>query len=56
MRGLNISEQDIEELLSVDMKAWKVEIPNIEKHFAQFGDRLPERLKKQLEALKERLG
>ena len=55
MQGLNISAQDVKELLNVDVEAWRAEIPDIEKHFAQFGDRLPERLKKQFEALKERL-
>ncbi len=56
MKGLTIDAQDIKDLLKVDMDAWKAEIPDIEKHFAQFGDRLPERLKKQFEALKSRLG
>ena len=55
MQGLNISAQDVKELLNVDVEAWRSEIPDIEKHFAQFGDRFPERLKKQFEALKERL-
>ncbi len=56
MKGLSIDAQDIKELLKVDIDAWKAEIPDIEKHFAQFGDRLPGRLKKQFEALKSRLG
>ncbi len=56
MKGLSISAQDIKDLLKVDMHAWRAEIPDIEKHFAQFGDRLPDRLKKQFEALKSRLG
>jgi phosphoenolpyruvate carboxykinase (GTP) len=56
MKELSISEQDIKDLLKVDMDAWRAEIPDIEKHFAQFGDRLPDRLKKQFEALKSRLG
>ena len=55
MKGLSISAQDIKDLLKVDMDAWRAEIPDIEKHFAQFGDRLPDRLKKQFEALKGRL-
>ncbi len=55
MKGFSISEQDIKALLKVDIDAWKAEIPDIEKHFAQFGDRLPARLKKQFEALKSRL-
>ena len=56
MKGLSISEQDIKALLKVDIDAWRMEIPDIEKHFAQFGDRLPDRLKKQFKALKSRLG
>ncbi|OGP87300.1 MAG: phosphoenolpyruvate carboxykinase [Deltaproteobacteria bacterium RBG_19FT_COMBO_43_11] len=56
MKGLSIEAQDVKELLKVDIDAWKAEIPDIEKHFAQFGDRLPDRLKKQFEALKSRLG
>jgi Phosphoenolpyruvate carboxykinase (GTP) len=55
MKGLSISAQDIKDLLKVDMDAWRAEIPDIEKHFAQFEDRLPDRLKKQFEALKGRL-
>ncbi|VFU15997.1 hypothetical protein SCFA_490001 [anaerobic digester metagenome] len=36
--------------------AWKAEIPSLEEHFAQFGRRLPARMKKQLDELKARLG
>ena len=56
MKGLSISAQDIKDLLKVDIDAWRAEIPDIEKHFAQFGDRLPDRLKKQFDELKKRLG
>jgi phosphoenolpyruvate carboxykinase (GTP) len=56
MKGLSIPAADLEELLRVDTDAWKKEIPDIEKHFSQFGDHLPPRLKKQFEALKFRLG
>jgi len=55
LKGLKIDKQDIKALLHVDVEAWRAEIPDIEKHFAQFGDRLPERLRKQFEALQERL-
>jgi phosphoenolpyruvate carboxykinase (GTP) len=43
-------------VMNVDLKAWKAEIPDIEQHFALFGNRLPERLKKQLEEFRKRLG
>jgi phosphoenolpyruvate carboxykinase (GTP) len=54
--GLEISAEDMKEIMSIDTDAWKAEIPDIEQHFAKFGDRLPERLKKQLEEFRKRLG
>jgi phosphoenolpyruvate carboxykinase (GTP) len=55
IKGLSVPAADMEELLKVDLAAWKAEIADIEKHFAKFGDRLPARMKKQLEELKKRL-
>ncbi|HTM07958.1 MAG TPA: phosphoenolpyruvate carboxykinase (GTP) [Verrucomicrobiae bacterium] len=55
LRGLEIPPQNIKELLSVDLPAWTSEISDINKHFAQFGDRLPQRLRKQLTNLVGRL-
>lgn len=55
LKGLTIPAADMEELLKADLAAWKAEIPDIEKHFAKFGDRLPARMKKQMEELKKRL-
>jgi GTP-dependent phosphoenolpyruvate carboxykinase len=40
----------------VDPAVWKAELPDIEKHFQKFGDRLPKRLAAQLAELKKRLG
>ena len=54
--GLNMSPEDMKELLSTDREAWKAEIPDIENHFSSFGDRLPDRLKKQLQEFIQRLG
>ena len=56
LNGLDITVEDMNELMRVDTGAWKAEVPDIEKHFSRFGDRLPERLRKQLEELKKRLG
>jgi len=55
LTGLNIPQENVKELLRVDEDAWRTEVPDIEKHFAQFGDRLPERLRRQLDELKVRL-
>jgi phosphoenolpyruvate carboxykinase (GTP) len=54
--GLDIGDEDMAELLGVDVEEWRAEIPDIEKHFAQFGDHLPDELTKQLDALQARLG
>lgn len=53
--GLDISPEDMKELMKVDTEAWAAEVPDIEKHFARFGDRLPERLVIQLRELRKRL-
>jgi phosphoenolpyruvate carboxykinase (GTP) len=55
LKGLTVDSQDITELLRVDSNAWKAETQDIEAHFGQFGDRLPVRMKKQLNNLKKRL-
>ncbi len=54
--GLDLSADELKELLRIDTAAWKAEIPDIEQHFSSFGDRLPERLKKQLQEFIQRLG
>ena len=56
LSGLDITAEDLKELLRVDVDLWKAELPDIENHFAKFGDRMPERLKKQLKELAKRLG
>jgi phosphoenolpyruvate carboxykinase (GTP) len=53
--GLDVSEEDIAELLSVDPEQLRAELPSIREHFATFGDRLPAELRDQLERLEERL-
>ena len=54
--GLEISAEAMRELLSVDEKALREQLPQIEEHLAQFGDDLPAEIRGQLEALKQRLG
>ncbi|MDR4499320.1 MAG: phosphoenolpyruvate carboxykinase (GTP) [Candidatus Scalindua sp.] len=53
--GLNISHQDLEELLKVDTEEWKQQIPLMKAHFAKFGDRMPAGLQDELAALERRL-
>src|SRR3954468_16346452 len=54
-RGLNISETDLARLLGVDVEGWQAEVPLIRKHFEQFGDRLPQGLKEEVDLMEERL-
>ena len=54
--GLQISPEALATLLSVDEQDWRAEVPLIEQHYAQFGDRLPTRLRDEVEELVKRLG
>ena len=56
LTGLDISKENMQELMAVDKAAWKAEMPDIEKHYARFGDRLPGKLRDQLAELAKRLG
>ncbi len=54
--GLGLSAAGMEELLKVDPEEWRVRLPQIQQHYASFGDALPDELRRQLKALEERLG
>ena len=45
----------LDELLSVDLAAWRDEVPRIEEHYAGYGERVPKALHAELAALRERL-
>jgi phosphoenolpyruvate carboxykinase (GTP) len=53
--GLALSAGAIDKLLTVDTEAWRAELPLIETHYEKFGDRLPQALRDELEALAKRL-
>jgi phosphoenolpyruvate carboxykinase (GTP) len=53
--GLGLSDATIAALLDVDVDAWRDELPDIEAHFAKFGERLPPALGAELEELRRRL-
>lgn len=55
IEGLSITEDTVEDLLSVDKETWKEETKGIEEFYAQFGDRLPKELRTELETLKSKL-
>ncbi len=56
LTGLAVSQENMKALMNVDLKEWRAEIKDIENHFAIFGNRLPARLKRQLEEFRKRLG
>ncbi|HOP75111.1 MAG TPA: phosphoenolpyruvate carboxykinase (GTP) [Bacillota bacterium] len=52
--GLDVSDEDMKELLKVDREEWLKEVASIREHYAKF-DRLPKELNDQLDALEKRL-
>jgi len=55
LTGLDLSPDDVAELLSVDVDGWLAEIPRIREYYAQFGEHMPRELLEELDALEERL-
>jgi phosphoenolpyruvate carboxykinase (GTP) len=53
--GIDISDEQMRELLTVDSEAVGAQLPQIEEHLARFGDDLPDELRTQLEELRRRL-
>jgi phosphoenolpyruvate carboxykinase (GTP) len=53
--GLDVTLEDMKELLNVDAAEWRDELPSIRQHYVQFGDHLPEELVTQLNDLEARL-
>jgi phosphoenolpyruvate carboxykinase (GTP) len=49
--GLEIDPEGLGQLLRVDPDAWAREMPQMQEHYARFGDRLPVELADQLETL-----
>ncbi|MGH3646065.1 MAG: phosphoenolpyruvate carboxykinase (GTP) [Micromonosporaceae bacterium] len=54
--GLDMSEEDLAEVLKVDPEEWKAEIPQVQEWFDKFGEKLPSVLWAELDTLKSRLG
>jgi phosphoenolpyruvate carboxykinase (GTP) len=53
--GLDVSAEDMAELLRVDVEEWKAQLPQFREYLAKF-DNLPAELTSQLDALEARLG
>jgi phosphoenolpyruvate carboxykinase (GTP) len=53
--GIDVSDEQMRELLTVDSEAVAAQLPQIEEHLARFGDDLPDELRTELEELRRRL-
>jgi phosphoenolpyruvate carboxykinase (GTP) len=53
--GLDLSEEALRELLTVDEKKLRSEIEQVKEHLAKFGDDLPQEVSEQLSRLEQRL-
>ena len=53
--GLDITEDTMKELLSVDKEAWLADVENIKEFYEKIGDRVPAELKEELAGLEARL-
>ena len=53
--GLDVDDNDLQAILSVDTDGWKSALPQIRDHYAQFGEKLPKRLAEELDKLEAAL-
>jgi len=53
--GLEVAQEDLDELLSVDSDGWRAAVPQIREHYAQFGGKLPAQLSMALDDLEAKL-
>ncbi|MFC4908101.1 phosphoenolpyruvate carboxykinase (GTP) [Actinomadura gamaensis] len=56
LSGLDLSDEDLDTLLTVDKEVWKQEAALVPEHFETFGDHLPKELWDEYNALVHRLG
>ena len=53
--GLDVTDEDWDELFAIDHDAWRDELTGTEEFFSTFGDRLPDALPRQLSDIRARL-
>jgi phosphoenolpyruvate carboxykinase (GTP) len=53
--NLDVDDETMAKLLNVDPEEWKQQLPQMQEHYARFGDRLPSELRAQFEELERRL-
>ena len=55
LRGLDLDDDTMRQLLAVDASSWGHEVALINEHFSMIGERLPKRLEVELDNLRQRL-
>lgn len=55
LTGLEVSSEDIEDLLKVDRQEWASELTDIEEWFGRFGESLPASIQAALHQLRQRV-
>jgi phosphoenolpyruvate carboxykinase (GTP) len=55
LEGTDVSLETLTDLLSVDKALWREDVANIEEFYKDFGDKLPQALRDELETLKKNL-
>ena len=55
VEGLDISDEDLEQVVAVDPEAFKAQLPQVHEFLAKFGDDLPAEISNQLKAFEARL-
>ena len=55
LNGLDMTKEDVANLLTVDKELWKEDAEGIAAFYAKFGDKLPKELAAELDTLKKNL-
>ncbi len=53
--GLSLDEATLQTLLSVDANAWRAEVQAVSDYLDEYGDRVPQQLRAELDGIKQRL-
>ena len=53
--GLEITDEQLEDSITVDAAEWKAELEDIDEWFSRFGDSLPQSIRAELEELRNRV-
>jgi phosphoenolpyruvate carboxykinase (GTP) len=55
MTGLQLDPQIINALIDIDPEIWRAEIDDIDKYFSEYGDRLPQGIRNQIERIRREI-